>query len=164
MRLDAGERAPELGCYGRANTTPKMFHTPSSGSPPEVASNVTLAMSPKTCYRGRPGAYRASESATSQCEPFAIVATPVVDPDEGVWNIFGVVLAAHTSQLGGPLAGIKAHPPTARCDIRSVKLSRTPRPRTVAPPRGTLMFNASNYGRSTSLIWNRLEVASYGHC
>src|SRR5262245_13457396 len=51
--------------------------------------------------------------------------------------LLGSCCPAHTSQLAGPLAGIKAHPPAATSEPKSGKLNRMPRPRTDFPPTHT---------------------------
>ena len=61
------------------------------------------------------------------------VATLGVTRTKAYGMFLGSCCPAQTSQLDGPLVGIKAHPPTARCDARSEELKKMPTPRTVAP-------------------------------
>ena len=71
------------------------------------------------------------------------------DSDKGIWKFLGSCCPAQTSQLDGPLAGIKAQPPASA--PRSGKLKRMPRLRTVAPPR-TGDTSSKEYKRSMRLL------------
>src|SRR6266496_6053508 len=140
--------------------------TPASAgmnSPPELASKIvtpTTSPSPKRISFGR---LRSGNSPTSRGDALAnTLATLGVIRTKAYGTFLGSCCPAHTSQLSGPLAGIKAHPPAARCDTRSVKLNRKPTQRTVAPSPRNLDINASDYVRSTSLlsgiVWNWLLI------
>src|SRR5262249_24271417 len=122
-------------------------------SPPELASKIvtpTTSPLPKRISLGR---LRSGNSPTSlgNALPKTLATLGVIRTK--AYGIFlGSCCPAHTSQLSGPATGIKAQPPTARCDTRSVILKRMPTPRTVALPPRNLDINASNYVRSTRLL------------
>ena len=110
---------------------------PSAGmnNPPELASKiVTLRMSPMP-NRISLGRLRSGKSVTSLGAALAnTVATLGVIRTKAYGMFLGSCCPAHTSQLDGPFAGIKAHPPTAA--TRTGKLRTMPRLRTWSSPRG----------------------------
>src|SRR5262249_9708289 len=122
-------------------------------SPPELASKIvtpTTSPLPKRISLGR---LRSGNSPTSLGNALAnTLATLGVIRTKAYGIFLGSCCPAHTSQLSGPLTGIKAHPPTATWDSRSMKLNRTLTLRTVALPPRNLDINASDYVRSTSLL------------
>src|SRR5215831_7056445 len=130
--------------------------TPASAgmkSPPELASKIVTPTTSPTPKRISVGRLRSGNSPTSlgAALPKTLATLGVIRTK--AYGIFlGSCCPAHTSQLSGPATGIKAQPPTARCDTRSVKLKRMPTPRTVALPPRNLGINASNYVRSTRLL------------
>src|SRR5215831_17712078 len=109
-------------------------------SPPELASKIVTPRRSPIPKRRSLGRLRSGNSPTSLGAALAKMSATLGVIRTKAYGIFlGSCCPAHTSQLAGPVAGIKAQPPTARCDIRSAKLNRIPRPRTVAlPPNGTL--------------------------
>src|SRR6266540_3450841 len=140
--------------------------SPGINNPPEVASKiVTLTMSPMP-KRISLGRRRSGNSATSLGDAFAnALATLGVIRTKAYGIFLGSCWPAHTSQLGGPLAGIKAHPPTARCDTRRVKLKRIRTPRTVAPPHGTLtLMQAIASDQRTSSLESSANGFLLGAC
>src|SRR5262245_3979107 len=122
-------------------------------SPPELDSKIvtpTTSPLPKRISLGR---RRSGNSPTSLGNALAkTLATLGVIRTKAYGIFLGSCCPAHTSQLSGPLTGIKAHPPTARCDIRSAKLNRIPTPRTVAPPHGTLRLMQAIVSDQRTLI------------
>src|SRR5215813_2545339 len=122
-------------------------------SPPELASKIVTPRRSPLPKRRSLGRLRSGNSPTSLGAALAkMSATLGVIRTKAYGIFFGSCCPAHTSQLAGPVAGIKAQPPTARCDIRSAKLNRIPTPRTVAPSPRNLQINASDCVRSTNLL------------
>ena len=104
-------------------------------SPPELASKIVTPRRspiPKTRSFGR---LRSGNSPTSRGAALPRTSATLGVMRTKAYGIFlGSCCPAQTSQLSGPLAGIKAQPLTARCDPRSVIFKRIPTPRTVALP------------------------------
>src|SRR5262249_61047300 len=71
---------------------------------------------------------------------------------DGLGIFLGAWCPAPTAPASGPPTGIQAHPPTARCHIRSAKPNRIPTPRTVAPPHGTLRLMQAIVSDQRTLI------------
>src|SRR6516165_5134320 len=126
-------------------------------SPPELASKIVTPRTSPLPKRISLGRRRSGNSPTSlgNALPKTLATLGVIRTK--AYGIFlGSCCPAHTSQLSGPLTGITAQPPTARWDSRSVILKRMPTPRTVALPPRNLGINASNYVRSTRLLFGIL--------
>src|SRR3954470_11580093 len=113
--------------------------SPGMNNPPELASKmVTLRMSPMP-NRISLGRLRSVKSVTSRGAALAnTVATLGVTRTKAYGIFLGSCCPAQTSQLEGPFAGIRAHPPTARWDASSAKLKKIPTPRTVSFPPTTI--------------------------
>src|SRR5215467_5374855 len=131
-------------------------------SPPELASKIVTPRRSPIPKRRSLGRLRSGNSPTSLGAALAKMSATLGVIRTKAYGIFlGSCCPAHTSQLAGPVAGIKAQPPTARCDIRSAKLNRIRAPRTVAPSPRNFEINASDCVRSTNLlsgiVWNWLS-------
>src|SRR5215510_9823659 len=137
--------------------------TPASAgmkSPPELASKIVTPTTSPTPKRISVGRLRSGNSPTSLGAALPkTLATLGVIRTKAYGTFLGSCCPAHTSQLSGPLAGIKAQPPTARCDTRSVKLKRMPTPRTVAP-HGTLTLRQAIMSDQRASYLEPLEMAS----
>src|SRR5262249_39325147 len=132
-------------------------------SPPELASKIVTPTRSPIPKRRSLGRLRSGNSPTSLGAALAKISATLGVIRTKAYGIFlGSCCPAHTSQLAGPVAGIKAQPPTARCDIRSAKLNRIPRPRTVAlPPTEPWHLCKQLCPIHEALIWNPLEMACF---